>query len=86
MYNRYIGGWDPFRPPLQNRPPQNGGLNGPFDLRGIRAALEKRLPFGLDLGDVTVLLILLLLYIDSGDEEFLLLLAILGWQMIRPGR
>ena len=30
--------------------------------------------------------IFLLLYLDSGDEEFLLLLVILGYQMIRSGR
>jgi hypothetical protein len=69
------------------RPPRSGGgLGGLPDLAGIRSALERRLPFGLDLGDVTVLLILLLLYLDSGDEEFLLLLVILGYQMIRSGR
>ena len=36
--------------------------------------LMSLLPKGTDLGDVILLLVLLLLYIDTGDEEFLIIL------------
>ncbi len=87
MYNRYLDQRE-FRSSRENgRPPRyGGGRFGRDGVSAIRASLEKRLPFGLDLGDVLVLLILLLLYLDSGDEEFLIILAVLGYQMIRNGR
>ena len=42
-----------------------------------------KLPFGLDVGDLMLLLILFLLYLDSKDEEFLIILAVLGFSLLQ---
>ncbi len=54
-------------PLLQNRSDKKGGLSGLF--RSI-------LPKNIDMGDLLLLVLLFLLYSESGDEEFLIILAI----------
>ena len=61
----------PLQPSRNQRP-------GPgFDLNGIGRMLKNILPKNLDTGDMLLLAVLLLLYIDSGDIEILIMLAAL---------
>lgn len=63
------------------RPPQgtNGGRNEPLSLAGIQKALggliPKVLPDGLETEDLMLLLILYLMYKESGDKELLIILG-----------
>ena len=52
-----------------NTPPQKGGLTG---------ALEQVLPEGLDPGDLFLAAMLLFLYSESKDEDFLIILIVVG--------
>jgi hypothetical protein len=58
----------PDEAPRGTHPPRRGVLSAIF---GERFAL----PFGLDASDVILMLLFLYLYAQSGDEEFLFLLA-----------
>ncbi|HHT17462.1 MAG TPA: hypothetical protein GXZ77_07120 [Papillibacter sp.] len=58
----------------------SGGLK---DGHGFIRGLFDNLPFGLDLGDILLLLLLLFFYIESGDEEFLIILAFLVFSIIK---
>ncbi|NLM83766.1 MAG: hypothetical protein GX189_03550 [Clostridiales bacterium] len=61
----------------------SGGLrDGPSFLKGLLG----NLPFGLDLGDILLLLLLLFFYIESGDEEFLIILAFLVFSIVKEGK
>lgn len=40
------------------------------------------LPGGLETGDLLLLLVLLFLYIESKDEEFLIILAVVGYSIL----
>lgn len=51
-----------------------GGLGLPFGIE---------LPFGLEMADAALLLLFFLLYIESGDFEFLLILIFLGMSIMR---
>ena len=57
----------PIIPPPEPRkpPPFFGG-----GLRGLGGTLNAMLPFGMDIGDLLLLLLLFFLYLESGDEEF----------------
>jgi len=73
----------PFSGPLRNL---TGGLRG---LGGGSSALRdlfRHLPFGLDAGDILLLLLLLFFYIESGDEEFLIILAFLVFSLIKDAK
>ncbi|MDR1330059.1 MAG: hypothetical protein LBK23_10720 [Oscillospiraceae bacterium] len=59
-------------PSIRSAPARSGGLF----LRAARRGLS--LPLGLELGDLGLLLLFFLLYIESGDEEFLIILAVLA--------
>lgn len=48
-------------------------------LKSIKSKIDSALPFGMDSGDLILLLLLFLLYLDSGDEEFLIILAVLAY-------
>lgn len=66
------------------RPPQfGGGLLGKFDGGSLRSSIDRMLPFGLDCGDLLLLLVLFFLYAETGDEEFLILLIFIGYHMIK---
>lgn len=41
------------------------------------------LPFGFEVGDLMLLLLLLYLYVESGDEEFLIILVVLGYTLYK---
>jgi len=49
----------------------NKGNNNPF------SPLLGMLPKGIDIGDLLLIAILLLMYLESGDEECLIILAVL---------
>jgi hypothetical protein len=59
-------------PPIRPAPARAGGLFPRAARRGLN------LPLGLELGDLGLLLLFFLLYIESGDEEFLIILAVLA--------
>lgn len=70
-YSRHIR---PERPPAHTR--QSGGL---FSLSGLadqlRQSFGQLLPQGMELGDILLIVILFLLYLESKDEELLITLA-----------
>ena len=47
--------------------------------------LGSFLPGGLDTGDILLLLVLLFLYIESKDDEFLIILAVVGYSIFSSG-
>lgn len=94
IYNRYIGNNSRFyrvedkttNSPLNyaGQPNQsNAKTNLPFQLDNIFGKLSSFLPAGLDFGDILILLILLLLYIESKDEDFLIILAVLAFSIFK---
>jgi hypothetical protein len=48
--------------------------------------LESGLPFGLDLSDLIILGLLFFLFIESGDEEFLIILGFLAYSIYKEHR
>ncbi len=78
MYNRYICPESHYASP-QERPPEGfpGGLGSLF------SGLGSLLPKNLDAGDLLLLGLLLLLYMDSKDEEFLIILAVVALSIFR---
>ena len=73
----------PFHPGEKQKPPPAAGgllsLLRPLHLK----SWNLKLPFGLDAGDLMLLLILFLLYLDSKDEEFLIILAVVGFSLLQ---
>ena len=63
----------------QKRPPEDfsGGL------KNILSQFTALLPAGMDTEDLLLLGILLLLYLESKDEDFLILLAVMAFSMFR---
>ena len=61
-----------------------GGLGIP-QLSNIfqKGTLDLSLPFGLSSGDLVMLALLLFLYIESGDEEFLIILGFLVYSIYK---
>lgn len=63
-----------------------GGGEGGNLLGGITDSVKglfEHLPFGLEAGDILLFLLLLFFYIESGDDEFLIILAIVAFSLIR---
>lgn len=62
----------------------SGGLLGGFGsgLKGLTGIFDH-LPFGLDIGDILTFLILLFLFQESGDEEFLIILAVIAFSVYK---
>ena len=54
-----------------------------FNLGGLKGVFDSILPFGLDMNDLILLLLFLFLFIESGDEEFLIILAFLTFSIFR---
>ncbi|MCL2402263.1 MAG: hypothetical protein FWC90_06430 [Oscillospiraceae bacterium] len=48
--------------------------------------LESGLPFGLELSDLIILGLLFFLFIESGDEEFLIILGFLAYSIFKEHR
>ena len=44
---------------------------------------ETNLPFGLELSDLVILALLFFLFIESGDEEFLIILGFLAYSIFK---
>lgn len=84
---------EPPRPEPARAFPGLGGLGSlgnlfkksPLFGGGHPGGLLKSLPFGLDIGDLAVLVLLFFLYIESGDEEFLIILAFLAYSFFKDG-
>jgi hypothetical protein len=49
---------------------------------GLKGMLGN-LPLGLDIGDLMLFLLLLFLYVESGDEEFLIILGFFAFSLFR---
>ena len=64
------------------KPPVHGGGNS-AGLTGLKNLLGGILPSGIDMGDAFVLLLLLLLYIDSRDPDFIIMLIVLGYDVLK---
>ena len=56
------------------------GLFKNFDLNSILGGI---LPEGIDSGDIMLLLLLLFLYIETDDNDFLILLAVIAFSVIK---
>ena len=87
MYNRYVSAanYQPDKGPAEAR--ITGGHIEENSKKPLSqqesGGLQSIRPEGIDTGDVILLLMLLLLYMDSRDEEFLIILIILGLGMLR---
>jgi hypothetical protein len=88
MYNRYACRCDKFcRTDLRYEPRRDSGGCGPprraqhqnsfFGKHNPLSPLLGLVPEGLDIGDLLLFAILLLMYLESGDEECLIILAVL---------
>ena len=80
----------PARRSEQSRapPPDNFQARGrrkllPSLFGGGGKLLETNLPFGLELSDLIILALLLFLFIESGDEEFLIILGFLAYSIFK---
>ena len=68
--------------------PRGSAAFGVTNLAGSLRSLIPPLPFGMDTGDLLLLLLLFFLYTESGDEDFLIILAVVSINIIadRPER
>jgi len=57
-----------------------GGLGNGF--KGLSGMFDN-LPFGLDIGDILLFLMLLFLFLESGDEEFIIILAVIAFSLFK---
>jgi len=48
--------------------------------------LDSGLPFGLELSDLVILALLFFLFLESGDEEFLIILGFLAYSIYKDHR
>ena len=100
MINRYFGNTGkvvrvnenrPGRPPANTPPhrgaekPPDGGSNS-AGFSGLKNLFGGILPKGIDTGDAFVLLLLLLLYIDSRDPDFIIMLIVLGYDVLKESQ
>ena len=93
MYNRYVGGKVYHIPETAAQESSSSpyASNGYGSAPPPAAAAERpkkhtpTLPFGMDSGDILFLLVLLLLYRESGDEDFLIILIAVGMSIFRDG-
>jgi hypothetical protein len=56
------------------------GLGG--GLKGLTGMFDH-LPFGLDLGDILLFLMLLFLFVESGDDEYIIILAVIAFSLFK---
>lgn len=62
-----------------------GSGGGGLGLGGLKNMLGH-LPFGLDVGDLLLLGLLLLFFVDSHDEEFLIILAFFAYSIYKDSK
>jgi hypothetical protein len=60
-----------------------GHVGGPGGLTDGLKGMFDHLPFGLDIGDILLFLLLFFFFIESGDEEFIFILAIIAYGMFK---
>ncbi|NLL45444.1 MAG: hypothetical protein GX250_01370 [Clostridiales bacterium] len=86
MYNRYACRCDNYcRTDLKHGAHRSGSghdppRKGPQSILGKQnplSSLMGLIPKGIDIGDILLFAILLLMYLESGDEECLIILAVL---------
>ena len=74
-------------PAVDGQPPRKKtglfGLGGLGGLGGLSGFGGLNLPFGFDTGDLIILALLLFLFIESGDEEFLIILGFLAYSIYK---
>jgi len=74
-------------PAVDSQPPRKKtglfGLGGLGGLSGFSGLGGLNLPFGLDTGDLIILALLLFLFLESGDEEFLIILGFLAYSVYK---
>jgi len=73
-------------PPAHKKPGLFGGLGGLSGLTGFGGLSNLNLPFGLDTSDLIILALLLFLFLESGDEEFLIMLGFLAYSVYKDHR
>jgi hypothetical protein len=81
----------PYSPPPARAPreaetarePQTAPARAPDCSPSVRAEDSSLAASGLEIGDVILLLVLFLLFIDSGDEEFLIILGFLAFTFLK---
>ena len=61
-------------------------LKAPAKPRERFSPVVPALPFGLDAGDIMLLALLFFLYTESGDEDFLIILAVVCMSIITERR
>lgn len=71
----------PSAPVVQKESGTRGGHKKPL-FGGIKL-FESGLPLGLDTSDLIILGLLLFLFIESGDEEFLIILGFLAYSIFK---
>ena len=97
IYNRYVGSTgqyyrvnEPYPAPSAPKgrnvtsPPARSEKRPPAEKAdGLTGFFHSFLPAELDAGDILLLLILLFLYIESKDEEFLIILLVVGMSIFK---
>ena len=93
IYNRYIGSSnnfyrvDPLFDSSPGRKEKAGQFNGKNILsshtNNILGSFSSVLPAGLEISDILIFVILLLLYLESKDEDFLIILAVLAFSVLK---
>ena len=54
-------------------------------LRNLLPPVEGLLPKGVDLSDLMLAAVLFLLYLESRDEDYLIILAVMVMSILKPG-
>lgn len=71
-------------PPPPASPPAAAATVSPqVGADSLRNLLKSLAPSGVDIGDIILLLLLALLYIDSGDDEFLVTLGFMVFAILK---
>ena len=76
IYNKYAEGSGAYARVYPDNSTQ-------YAKRDITALFKNILPDGLDSGDLMLLIILLLLYIESDDSDFLIVLAVIAFSIFK---
>ncbi|MCL2828743.1 MAG: hypothetical protein FWD99_08425 [Oscillospiraceae bacterium] len=60
-------------------------LNALFHLPGnLRRGIRDKLPGGIDLGDILLILVLIYLFLEGDDDDMLIILGVLIFIWVRP--